>query len=92
MTCRTQPGWVEAINRAGVANARRAIGGKADTYIGGSIGPGTKLPSLGHITVDALAAAYAEQIRALVEAEVDLPDHRDLPGSITDQNRHDHLL
>ena len=44
---------VEAINRAGVENVRAAIGGKADTYIAGSIGPGTKLPSLGHISVDA---------------------------------------
>ena len=49
---------VEAINRAAVDNARKAIHGKADTYIAGSIGPGTKLPSLGHISVDALAAAY----------------------------------
>jgi 5-methyltetrahydrofolate--homocysteine methyltransferase len=63
---------VEAINQAAVANARKAIGGKADTYIAGSIGPGTKLPSLGHITVDALSAAYAEQVRALVLAGVDL--------------------
>ena len=63
---------VEAINRAGVENARQAIGGKADTYIAGSIGPGTKLPSLGHVTVDALASAYTEQIRALAEAGVDL--------------------
>ncbi len=63
---------VEAINRAAVENARKAIGGKADTYIAGSIGPGTKLPSLGHISVDALAAAYAEQVRALVMAGVDI--------------------
>ena len=63
---------VEAINRAGVENARTAIGGKADTYIAGSIGPGTKLPSLGHISVDDLASAYEEQIRALVLAGVDL--------------------
>lgn len=63
---------VEAINRAGVENARTAIGGKTDTYIAGSIGPGTKLPSLGHISVDDLACAYEEQIRALVLAGVDL--------------------
>jgi len=63
---------VEAINRAGVENARKAIGGKPDTYIAGSIGPGTKLPSLGHISVDDLARAYEEQIRALVLAGVDL--------------------
>ncbi|ADW18738.1 homocysteine S-methyltransferase [Desulfobulbus propionicus DSM 2032] len=63
---------VEAINRAGVDNARAAIGGKAHTYIAGSIGPGTKLPSLGHISVEDMANAYAEQIRALVLAGVDL--------------------
>jgi len=62
---------VAAINRAAVANARAAIGGKAGVFIAGSIGPGTKLPSLGHITVDDLAAAYAEQVRALAEAGVD---------------------
>jgi 5-methyltetrahydrofolate--homocysteine methyltransferase len=63
---------VEAINRAGVENARKAIGGKANTYVAGSIGPGTKLPSLGHISVEALALAYEEQIRALALAGVDL--------------------
>lgn len=63
---------VEAINRAGVENARAAIGGRPDVYIAGSIGPGTKLPSLGHIAVDDLAAAYAEQIRALAAAGADL--------------------
>jgi len=62
---------VAAINRAAVANARAAIGGKSGVFVAGSIGPGTKLPSLGHITVDDLAAAYAEQVRALAEAGVD---------------------
>ena len=63
---------VVAINQAAVANARAAINGKANTYVAGSIGPGTKLPSLGHITVDQLAMAYEEQIEALVMAGVDL--------------------
>ena len=63
---------VAAINRAAVANARQAIDGKANTYIAGSIGPGTKLPSLGHITVDELTQAYEEQIEALVQAGVDM--------------------
>ncbi len=63
---------VEELNIAGVENARKAINGKANTYIGGSIGPGTKLPSLGHISVEKLAGAYAEQIRSLVTAGVDL--------------------
>lgn len=63
---------VNEINKAAVANARKAINGKPDTYVAGSMGPGTKLPSLGHITVDALAEAYAEQVRALVEGGVDM--------------------
>lgn len=63
---------VGAINRAAVANARAAIANKPNTYIAGSIGPGTKLPSLGHISVEALIAAYAEQVSALVLAGVDM--------------------
>nr|WP_320011676.1 homocysteine S-methyltransferase family protein [uncultured Desulfobulbus sp.] len=63
---------VKELNVAGVEAARKAINGKENTYIAGSIGPGTKLPSLGHITVDALAAAYQEQVQALVEAGVDM--------------------
>lgn len=59
------------INRAAVANARAAIGARRGCYIAGSIGPTTKLPSLGHISVEALAEALREQMRALVEAGVD---------------------
>lgn len=65
-------GKVEEINLAGIENARKAINGKPGTYIAGSVGPGTKLPSLGHITVEELASATAEQIRALVKGGVDL--------------------
>src|ERR687886_1579226 len=32
-------------------------------WVAGSIGPGTKLPTLGHITFKELRAAYAEQVR-----------------------------
>ena len=63
---------VDAINQAGVDNARKAIRGKANTYIAGSVGPGTKLPSLGHISVEELARAHEEQFRALILAGVDL--------------------
>jgi 5-methyltetrahydrofolate--homocysteine methyltransferase len=59
------------INRAAVLNARSAIGGRKGCYVAGSVGPTTKLPSLGHISVDEMAAALAEQMRALVEAGVD---------------------
>ena len=62
---------VEAINIAAVENARKAIGGRNDVYIAGSVGPGTKLPSLGHISVDDLTAALKEQIQVLAEAQVD---------------------
>jgi 5-methyltetrahydrofolate--homocysteine methyltransferase len=41
-------------------------------YVAGSIGPGTKLPSLGHITFAELRDAYEEQARALLEGGVDL--------------------
>ena len=63
---------VERINHAAVANARAAAGGIPGRYVAGSIGPGTKLVSLGHIGVEAMEAAYTEQIRALAEAGVDL--------------------
>jgi len=63
---------VEAINHAAVENARRAIAGRPGRYVAGSVGPGTKLVSLGHISVEALHAAYTEQTRALAEAGVDV--------------------
>src|SRR5216683_2020758 len=41
-------------------------------FVAGSMGPTTKLPSLGHISFDAMAAAYEEQAAALIEGGVDL--------------------
>ena len=41
-------------------------------FVAGSIGPTTKLPSLGHISYDAMALAYREQIEALIEGGVDI--------------------
>ncbi len=41
-------------------------------FVAGSIGPTTKLPSLGHITYDDMAAAYREQAEALIEGGVDV--------------------
>ena len=41
-------------------------------FVAGSIGPTTKLPSLGHITWDAMLAAYVEQAEALIEGGVDV--------------------
>jgi 5-methyltetrahydrofolate--homocysteine methyltransferase len=41
-------------------------------FVAGSIGPTTKLPSLGHINFDNMAAAYEEQAAALIEGGVDV--------------------
>src|SRR5712671_974470 len=41
-------------------------------FVAGSMGPTTKLPSLGHISFEAMAAAYEEQAAALIEGGVDV--------------------
>jgi len=41
-------------------------------FVAGSIGPGTKLPTLGHIDFDSLKAAYVEQAGGLYDGDVDL--------------------
>ena len=41
-------------------------------FVAGSIGPTTKLPSLGHIKFDEMAAAVEEQALALIEGGVDV--------------------
>ncbi|MGA8539084.1 MAG: methionine synthase, partial [Terriglobales bacterium] len=41
-------------------------------FVAGSIGPTTKLPSLGHIGWDAMLASYEEQAEALIEGGVDV--------------------
>lgn len=42
-----------------------------DRFVLGSIGPGTKLPTLGHITYDRLRDAYYENARGLIDGGVD---------------------
>jgi 5-methyltetrahydrofolate--homocysteine methyltransferase len=41
-------------------------------FVAGSIGPTTKLPTLGHIDFDTMQAAFAEQAEALIDGGVDL--------------------
>ena len=41
-------------------------------WVAGSIGPGTKLPTLGHTTYDVLEATYADQAFGLLEGGADL--------------------
>ena len=62
------------INRKAGELAREAAEGFTDgrhRYVIGSIGPGTKLPSLGNIAYDPLQAALAEQSRGLIAGGVD---------------------
>lgn len=41
-------------------------------FVAGSIGPGTKLPTLGHIDFDTMVEAYVEQARGLIDGGSDL--------------------
>ncbi|MEL6816716.1 MAG: homocysteine S-methyltransferase family protein, partial [Cyanobacteria bacterium J06598_3] len=64
------------LNRKAAELARKA----ADDYstpekprfVAGSIGPGTKLPTLGHVDFDTLKNAYTEQVEGLYDGGVDL--------------------
>ena len=62
---------IEELSRAGAEIARRVV----ETYeardgrmrwVLGSIGPGTKLPSLGHTTYDNLKVTFGEQAKGLI--------------------------
>ncbi|MYJ02120.1 MAG: methionine synthase, partial [Chloroflexi bacterium] len=63
------------INRESARIARSVVDrfstAERPRYVLGSLGPGTKLPSLGHVGFDELHAAYLEQARGLLEGEVD---------------------
>ena len=41
-------------------------------FVAGSMGPTTKLPSLGHVSYDEMKAAFAEQAQGLLAGDVDL--------------------
>ena len=51
--------------------AAESFSDRRDRWVLGSIGPGTKLPSLGTIAYDPLEAALAEQCRGLIAGGVD---------------------
>jgi 5-methyltetrahydrofolate--homocysteine methyltransferase len=62
------------LNKAAVELAREAAEGFADgrhRWVVGDIGPGTKLPSLGNITYDALESALLVQCRGLIAGGAD---------------------
>ncbi|MCC7492947.1 MAG: methionine synthase [Fimbriimonadaceae bacterium] len=58
------------------AQLARSVADAASTpdrprFVLGNLGPGTKLPSLGHIAYATLVANYAEQVRGLLDGGVD---------------------
>ncbi|MCG8404506.1 MAG: methionine synthase [Phycisphaerales bacterium] len=65
-----------ALNRKSAEIARRSADKftkpDAPRFVLGSMGPGTKLPSLGHTTFDVLEDSYAEQARGLLDGGIDV--------------------
>jgi len=65
-----------ALNRAAAALAKQVAAEystpEKPRFVAGSMGPGTKLPTLGHIEFDALKDAYVEQARGLYDGGADL--------------------
>jgi 5-methyltetrahydrofolate--homocysteine methyltransferase len=62
---------IEELSRAGAEIARRTVeryeaGDGRMRWVLGSIGPGTKLPSLGHTTYAHLKSTFADQARGLI--------------------------
>src|SRR5436190_2839829 len=69
-------GWTYAINKQAAEIARAACA-KYETsdkprFVAGSIGPGTKLISLGHTTWEKMLDSYAEQARGLIDGGADV--------------------
>src|SRR5260221_488851 len=64
------------INRAAARLAKEVANqfstAERPRFVAGSMGPTTKLPSLGHIGFDDMAAAFEEQALALIEGGVDI--------------------
>ena len=72
---------VYEMNKAAAETARRALDGADDRFVVGSVGPTNRTlsispkvedPAFRTITFDELTAAYAEQIRGLVDGGVDV--------------------
>lgn len=60
------------LSHAGVKVALEATNGQSDKFVAFSIGPGTKLPSLGHIDFDTMQEGYFVAIKAGIEAGADI--------------------
>jgi 5-methyltetrahydrofolate--homocysteine methyltransferase len=78
-TVLTEFGLADRVHEINVAAAKlaREVADQFSTkdhprFVSGSMGPTTKLPSLGHIGYDEMFAAYEEQALALIEGGVDI--------------------
>jgi 5-methyltetrahydrofolate--homocysteine methyltransferase len=64
------------VNKKAAALAKRLANDYATKnqprFVAGSMGPGTKLPTLGHISYDDLKKSYDEQVRGLFDGGVDM--------------------
>ena len=80
-----------ALNRLAAELAREAIAEFAHDgrtrFVLGSVGPGTRLPSLGHIAYQPLEDALAIAMRRADRRRGRRDHHRDLPGPAADQGR-----
>jgi 5-methyltetrahydrofolate--homocysteine methyltransferase len=67
---------VDELNRAAVKLAKKVAADFSTPdkprFVAGSIGPTTKLPSLGHIKFDDMVAAFVEQASVMIEEGVDV--------------------
>ncbi|MBZ0186617.1 MAG: homocysteine S-methyltransferase family protein, partial [Candidatus Obscuribacterales bacterium] len=60
------------LNKKAAILAKEVASGYKGRFVSGSIGPTTKLPSLGHIGFATMKDAYYEQVRGLVDGGVDV--------------------
>src|SRR5690348_15048516 len=66
---------IRELSRAGAALAREVASGWSTPdrprWVLGSVGPGTKLPTLGHVPYATLRDAYQEQVAGMLEGGID---------------------
>ncbi|MEP6598045.1 MAG: methionine synthase [Actinomycetota bacterium] len=66
---------IRELARAGAALAKEVAGGWSTPdrprWVLGSVGPGTKLPTLGHVHYSVLRDAYQEQVAGMLEGGID---------------------
>ncbi len=63
---------VSEINRRAAQVARKALQGKSDVFVGGSVGPLSLRPADGVFSIDDRKSLFREQIGALIEGGCDL--------------------